>query len=79
LLAGIANIEYFGEVKEKMANVMVLDLLGPNLEELFNRCGRRFQLCTVLMIAEQLIKRLAHIHIRNFVHRDIKPGLSFGP
>ena len=36
-------------------NVMVMQLLGPNLEELFNLNGRRFTLLTVLMIGEQMV------------------------
>ena len=50
-----------------------MDLLGPNLEELFSFCGGRFSLKTVLMIAEQLISRIGHIHTKYFVHRDIMP------
>lgn len=68
---GIPRVRYFG--REPYASVMVMDLLGPSLEDLFNFCGRKFTLKTVLMLADQMVSRLEHVHSRALLHRDVKP------
>ncbi|KAJ6809600.1 casein kinase 1-like isoform X2 [Iris pallida] len=68
---GIPHLKWFGVEGEY--NIMVIDLLGPSLEDLFNYCNRKFTLKTVLMLADQMINRVEYMHSRGFLHRDIKP------
>lgn len=52
---------------------MIMELLGKNLEQLFNECSRVFSQRTVLLIADQILKRIEYFHSKNYIHRDIKP------
>lgn len=68
---GIPHAYYFGQ--EGMHNVLIIDLLGPSLEDLFDWCGRKFSVKTTCLVAKQMIKRVQSIHENDLIYRDIKP------
>ena len=64
---GFPVVLWSGELGDYLA--LVQPLLGPSLEQLFDFCGRRFSLKTVLQIADQLLQRLEFMHACGILHR----------
>ena len=72
---GVPRIHWFGRdlLAQHEYNILVMDLLGPSLEDLFQFCSRRFTMKTILMLADQMIQRIEFMHSKCFIHRDLKP------
>ena len=68
---GFPNVHWYGV--EAHHNVLVLALLGPSIDTLFKKCGGKFKIRTVLLLAGQLLDRVEHMHMKGFLHRDLKP------
>ena len=68
---GVPKAYFFGQ--EGVHNILVIDLLGPSLEDLFDWCGRKFSTKTVVQVAKQMIERIQSIHEHNLIYRDVKP------
>lgn len=68
---GIPKVYYFG--REGSYHILVMELLGESLEDLFNACNRRFSLQTTLILAENMLSVLERVHDEGFIHRDLKP------
>ena len=68
---GFPRTHYFG--KYKAFNFMVMELLGPNLQTVFERCGQQFSLKTIIYMFMQLLQRIEHVHNCNIIFQDIKP------
>lgn len=70
-VTGVPKAYFFGQ--EGVHNILIIDLLGPSLEDLFDWCGRRFSPKTVIQVAKQMIQRIHGIHDNNLIYRDVKP------
>ncbi|KAJ9444452.1 Casein kinase I isoform alpha [Diplonema papillatum] len=68
---GLPKLHWYGTEGEY--NVLIIELLGPSLEDLFVFCKRRFSVKTVLLLADQMLGRIEVLHRHNYLHRDIKP------
>lgn len=71
-IEGIAKLHNYIEIPGY--NMLVMELLGPSLEDMFNKYNRIFSLGTVYSIALQLLDLIETLHELSFIHRDIKPN-----
>jgi len=68
---GIPSVKSYGFSGE--FNILVMELLGKSLEDIFQSQQKKFTVKTVCMIGIQMLDRLEFVHSKNIIHRDIKP------
>lgn len=56
LIDGIPLVYYFGQ--HLLNNILIMDLLGPSMEDLFDDCGRKFTLKTVVIVGKQMVRSI---------------------
>ena len=55
-------------------NVLVMELLGKNLDTVFTDTNKKFELGMVLKLGYDIINLIEKVHNCGFIHRDIKPN-----
>ena len=69
---GIPEIISFGHSGKY--NVLIEELLGKSLQELYEQNDNEIPLKDICMIAIQILERLQYIHSKYIIHRNINPS-----
>jgi serine/threonine protein kinase len=68
---GVPKVFWYGQ--EAGFNILIMQRLGPSIDEMHKQEGREFSMMTLLLIVDKMLDRIRDIHDRGVIHRDIKP------
>ena len=68
---GIPQLISYGKIKNY--DILIQELLGKSLNELFIENNFQFSMKDICLISIQLIDRVEWVHSKTLIHRDIKP------
>uniref|UniRef100_A0A2P2MPY3 non-specific serine/threonine protein kinase n=2 Tax=Rhizophora mucronata TaxID=61149 RepID=A0A2P2MPY3_RHIMU len=68
---GVPRVHYKGRQRDYY--VMVMDMLGPSLWDVWNSSGQEMSSEMVACIAVESLSILEKMHVRGYVHGDVKP------
>lgn len=71
-IQGIPKI--YGYIETVEYNIMIMELLGTSLENLFQENDKHFEMPFIYKLAIDIITIIEKFHSRGFIHRDIKPN-----
>lgn len=74
----IKNLDCVPKIREYIetpqSNLLIMQLLGKSLDVIFEDCGKKIDIGTVMKIGITIINNLEKIHRIGILHRDIKPN-----
>lgn len=70
--SGFAKLLYYGS--QRKFNFLIMSRLGFSLKRYWDEYSRRLSASTALMVGEQLVTRIKHLHAAGYYHGDIGLG-----
>lgn len=64
----------YNYIETTQYNILVMELLGKSLENIYDENQREFNLSTILKLSIDMLNIIERFHSKGFIHRDIKPN-----